>query len=227
MFCIYCEKDFSSKSALKKHIINKQCSFNKAWDVYQKLQACIISIEGNNNTSNINSNNINVSLNINIINPITKLNVSYIEKDDIKTIIDVITEYNKDGTKIPIEMLVGNVISDIIHNKDHPENHCVKYIKKRPASFSNTIEKDGKIINVVKNLKETSEMLCDPISLNLNKKFIECKRNLSKDDKALYSQELYIFDKQLKDKNMITKATKNVLKNSILNDPEMKVQKQN
>lgn len=31
-------------------------------------------------------------------------------------------------------------------------------------------------------------MLCDPISLNLKEKFIQCKKSLSKDDKALYSE---------------------------------------
>lgn len=45
----------------------------------------------------------------------------------MKNIIDLIQKNNNCISKIPIEMLVGNLISDIIHNKDHPENNCVKY----------------------------------------------------------------------------------------------------
>ena len=71
----------------------------------------------------------------------------------------------------------------IICNKEHPENHAVKYIKKKPPTYNSVIEDpEGNTVTVIKGLKDTCELLSDPILNKLKKKMIEFCKKYHKDD---------------------------------------------
>jgi hypothetical protein len=162
------------------HIINKKCSLDpeKLWDVYKKLTSNSKNITSGSTSTVINNGTIinNNIQNIQIINinPVNKLNVEYIGTNHMKNLIENYTQDNN--------LLLSGYIKNIIHNKDHPENHCVKYINKRPPTFENVIEQDGEEKVLLKNLKDSCELLSDPILKTLKKKITECKKNLKDDE---------------------------------------------
>ena len=221
MNCIYCDKTFTRKFTLKRHIMNKDCSLNtdKLWELQES------SLNKNTNTINnnttINGNVINGNVNINVIiqsNPISKLNVDYILPEKMKNLVE---KYDYDTSNL----LLSEYIKDIIHNKEHPENHSVKYLKKKPPTFSNTIENElGETINVIKNLKDSCELLSEPVLTNLKQKLRQCKKVFKNDDDFLnlYSDTVKEIYKEL-NKDVVKKALSTVLQTDILNDIEMKL----
>ena len=221
--CKFCSDNFSRKDALKRHIINKKCSFkntDKLWELHESLNTNPI-----NNHTTINGNVINGNVNINVIiqaNPISKLNVDYILPEKMKNLVE---KYDYDKSNL----LLSEYIKDIIHNKEHPENHSVKYVKKHPPTFQNTIENDeGKTINVIKNLKDSCELLSEPVLANLKQKLRQCKKVFKNDDDFLnvYSDTVKEIYKEL-NKDLVKKSLSTVLQTDILNDIEMKLNKTN
>lgn len=219
--CVYCNQTFTRKDNLRVHIINKKCSLDpeKLWDVYKKLTSNSKNITSGSTSTVINNGTIinNNIQNIQIINinPANKLNVEYIDTNHMKKLIE---NYTQDKSNL----LLSGYIKNIIHNKDHPENHCVKYINKRPPTFENVIEQDGEEKVLLKNLKDSCELLSDPILKTLRKKLRECNRNL-KDDEDFQDN----YEDTLKDiwqelnKEAVKNALSTVLKNDILNDIDM------
>jgi hypothetical protein len=55
-----------------------------------------------------------------------------------------------------------NYIKEMIHNKDHPENHSVRYIKKIPT-FQNTIKRMIKESMNVRNSKIVVNYYQEPV----------------------------------------------------------------
>lgn len=185
----------------------------------------------NNKCNNVN--NINMKIEI-IVNSINKLDVNYLEHNRMKEMIE---KYDNDKelkcgkdffSSDKVNLLLGDYIKDIICNKEHPENHAVKYIKKKPPTYNTCVEdQEGNTVTVIKGLKDTCELLSDPILNKLKKKMIEfCKKyhkdNLPEFDYSLYENAIKELKKEL-NKSNVKKALNSVLKNDILNNIEMKL----
>lgn len=126
--CYFCKNSFQRKYTLDRHLKENRCeSFKKmnALDIHNMLR-------NNNVNSNINVYNEKCTINninnihierIEIINPINNLDTKYIEPSKMKEFVD---EYNYPK----LNLLLGNYIKDIICNKNQPQNHSVKYVKR-------------------------------------------------------------------------------------------------
>ena len=209
-----------------------------------KLQEVLEEIEilktkfKNSNINNVHGNNNKIS-NINMkiefnINPITKLDLKHIEHsklreiiekyDDQKQIICAVDKFSNDK----LNMFLSDYIKDMICDSDYPENNAVKYIKKHPPTYNTHIEnQDGKTVCVIKGLKDTCELLTDPILDQLKVKLKEFIKKYKGDtepdfDYGLYENAIIELKKEL-NKNNVKKALKSVLKNDILNNIEMKL----
>jgi hypothetical protein len=230
--CVYCSSEFATKSTLKRHLVNKRCTFKvfledgeKAFEFIEKLnnikmgQVTPVTTNAQNiHNGSGNINIINVNLTVTPPNPVNKLNVDYIVPEKMK---DLVEEYNYPK----LGYLLSNYIKDMIHNKDHPENHSVKYIKKKPPTFQNTIENDeGETINVIKNLKDSCELLSEPVLANLKQKLRQCKKVFKNDAdfQNVYEDTVREIYKEL-NKDVVKKALSTVLQTDILNDIQMKI----
>ena len=175
-------------------------------------------INGNGNA--IITNNVNIKIEFNI-NPITKLETSHITPEYMKTLIE---EYDVKPDKV--NLLLGGYVKELICDPDHPENHVVKYLKKKTSTFSSTIEdKDGNKIHVIKGLKDTCELLSDPILDTLKKKLKEFLKKYKNNDNfnyAIYEETIKELRNEL-NKTNVKKSLSSVLQNDILNNIEMKL----
>lgn len=225
--CHLCLYEFSQKKNLIQHLSGKKCKSTLVNDwvrlnnlleeleVLKKYQNNIINspiIFGNNN------NNIKIEINI---NPITKLDISHIPPSEMKTMIEKYDDNNK-----KLNLLLGDYIKAMICDTEHPENQAVKYISKKPPTYNSIIESsDGKTVNVIKGLKDTCELLSDPILDQLKLKLKEClqtyKRDSNEFDYSLYEDALRELKNEL-NKSNVKKALSSVLKNDILQNIEMK-----
>ena len=249
--CNFCHNTFTQKHVLQRHIADDRCKsimikdLNKINDLIdeqkkeiERLKQQIITISGDHNNLLINSNNtnnINMKVEINI-NPISKLDTQYIEYVKMQHLIQEYDkdrfnlEYFKDGAKEKftgdkVNLLLSDYIKDMICNNEHPENHAVKYVKKNPPTFNTQLEdSEGNTISVIKGLKDTCELLSDPI---LDKLKVKMKEFIKKDtepefDYMLYENAIKELKKELNKKN-VKKALSSVLKNDILNNIELKL----
>jgi hypothetical protein len=209
--CIFCNEEFSRKGNLNKHLGDKRCKVDMI-----KLHEEVLSLRNNAlGNSMIGDSNIqnNITINIEkieIVNHIGNLDTSYIEPEKMKELVD---KYDK--TKL--NLLLGNYIKDIICNKDHPENHAVKYLKKKPPTFNNLIQDN---LNTIKGLKDSCELLEAPILEKLKEKLTEYIKDFKEDPNYDRKKAFGIWE-ELK-KGAVKKALSSVLQNDILNDLEMK-----
>ena len=222
LVCIFCNHSFTKKYNLTRHLNDKQCKAEMLQD-WVSLQNFILN-KCNNSSSVINNTNCNVingNVNINVIiqaNPISKLNVDYILPEKMKNLVE---KYDYDKSNL----LLSEYIKDIIHNKEHPENHSVKYVKKHPPTYQNTIENvEGETINVIKNLKDSCELLSEPVLANLKQKLRQCKKVFKNDAdfQNVYEDTVREIYKEL-NKDVVKKALSTVLQTDILNDINMKI----
>jgi hypothetical protein len=176
-----------------------------------------IQVNGNNNTINANTFVFNIN-----INPVTKLFLEHLEPQQMKHVIE---EYDKDSSKF--NLLFTNYLNTVLCDKNHPENHSIKYVKKYPPTFNSTHEDtDGKTINTIKGLKDTCDLLTDPLFDVLKKKLRECvklyKSNNADYDFDLYEDAIQAVQKELK-KDNVKKVLSSFLQNDILNNIDMKL----
>ena len=148
-----------------------------------------------------------------------------IEKyDDDKAIVGYKEKFNNDK----VNLLLSDYIKDIICDSSHPENHAIKYIKKKPPTYNALVEdSDGNTVSVIKGLKDTCELLTDPIldqlKIKLKEFIIKYKKDTQPDfDYFLYENAIRELKKEL-NKSNVKKALSSVLKNDILNNIEMKL----
>lgn len=241
IICDFCKNEYYQKSNLTKHLKDSKCKMfninnlvnilNEKNKIIEELKQQIVNINGNNNITNINSNNMKIEIHI---NPITKLDLNYIDTDKLK---DLIEKFD-DGKELinsmdkfnysQLNLLLSNYIKNMIYNSEHPENHSVKYIKKKPPTYNSIIEdNDGNTVSVIKGLKDTCELLTDPILDQLKIKLKEFIKKYKDDtepefDYMLYENAIKELKKELNKQN-VKKALSSVLKNDILNDIEMKL----
>lgn len=225
--CRFCNASYSRKESLMRHLRDNSCTVAKKMtliDFHNKIDELYkngIIINGNNNRTDINSHN---TFNINIqIQPITKLSLEHISPDKMKQVIET---YDNDKTKL--NFLLTEYLNGVLCDKEHPENHAVKYIKRYPPTFNSiTEDSEGNVITTIKGLKDTCEFLSDPVLDVLKMKLTECIKKYKKDDDINYDYELYEdaikeIRKELK-KDNIKKVLSNFLKNDLINNIEMKL----
>jgi len=251
--CEFCDNTFVQRCNLQRHLTDNKCKSTVTTNIIkihdliheqrinleekqkeiEKLKQQLCNISGDNNIVGNNNTNINMKIEINI-NPITKLDVSHIEHDKLKEIIeryDDSKEINNAKDKFnnnKVNLLISGYIKDMICDTDHPENHAVKYIKKYPPTYNTHVEdSNGNTVSVIKGLKDTCELLTDPILDQLKIKLKEFIKKYKKDtdptfDYILYENAIHELKKELNKKN-VQKALNSVLKNDILNNIEMKL----
>ena len=231
LICRFCNMSYTRKDHLMRHLNENRCKVAKTlslYDINEKLDELAIlksdiTISGNEN--NINSNNTNI-FNINInIQPIQKLSLGHVSTDLMKELIE---KYDDDLSQGSMNTLFSGYLSNVLCDKDHPENQAVKYLKKYPPTFNSVIEdREGNIINTIKDLNGTCELLSDPVLDLLKKKLREFTKKYHKDDQPDFDWELY--DKSIKElrkelnKGNVKKVLNSFLKNDILNNIEMKL----
>lgn len=217
--CFFCNEEFTRKSSLNTHLNDRRCKVDilKIHELHKEL----LTKPGNNiidSNANIGNNNTimeNVTIKIEIVNHIGNLDTSFIESGKMK---DLVEKYDKSKSNL----LLGEYIKDMICNKDHPENHAVKYIKKKPPTYNSLVEDiDGNLINVIKGLKETCELLEAPILEKLKEKLKEYIKDYKQDPKYDRKKAGEIWEEFKK--GDVKKALSSVFKYDILNDIEMKL----
>jgi hypothetical protein len=174
-----------------------------------------------------------------MINPINKLNL----KDNIQNNKNLIIKYEKHKHNCSDDLLqsmLSEYIKNLILNKNNPENHCIKYIKKKPPTYNIKIldENNNKPSCIIKKLHECPVILYEPIYKIIKK---QLKSLLYKsfnnnqddddddneeDDKLEYTNKtVHSLANQLAHHNgqkILMSSIKSVLHNNILFDKEMK-----
>lgn len=198
--CYICGNTFLQKKNLQRHLDDFRCKSYLLKDLSQLnnlLSKCNCEYI---NTDRIDKNSIN------------RLNI---EAGDIKQLIILYDEYYECKKMDRLNILLSNYIKDVICNK---ENNVIKYIKKKPPTYSFYIQNEnGSLIKEIKNLKDTCELLIDPIIQQLKIKLTNLKEDESF-DYELYNDIIIIFIKKCLNTSNIKRALKTVLQKDILNN---------
>lgn len=234
--CYFCKGEFSRKDNLQKHLKTGKCLVgnnmtlldfhNQISDLNEKINTSL-TISDSENTivqspnSTINNLSMNVKIEINV-NPINKLSIDHLAPEKMKELVEKL-----DCNSSKLNLLLSDYIKDIVCDPAHPENHAVRYIKKKPPTFNSVIEKNGETINTIKNLNDTCELLTDPILGQLKEKLREFLRKYKKETDPVFDYSFYEDTVQrLKielNKENVKKALNSVLQNDILNEIKMKL----
>jgi hypothetical protein len=231
--CNLCNVSFNTKSNLNRHINKETMCIDKKLlhELIEEKDKLIESLrkgDMSHNSGIIGDNNMYINVKIEI-NPITKLQVNHIETDKMKNLIEKYDDPKipKNSDKLNI-LLSGYIKEQLLCDDNHPENHAVKYIKKKPPTYNAIIEdSDGNTVNVIKGLKDTCELLSDPILDQLKVKLSEFIKKYKPDtdpefDYCLYEDAIKQLKKEL-NKTNVKKALSSVLQNDILNNIQMKL----
>lgn len=233
--CQLCNFEFKKKQSLQIHLNEKRCKSHLLENLYQ-LHQMIEDLRNNieqlksSQHQTINQSIIggekNTYINVKIeINPITKLEIAHIEPEKMKHLIEKYDD-NQDKTPEKLNLLLTDYIKDVICDKEHPENHAVKYIKKKPPTYNCIVEDtEGNTVTVIKGLKDTCELLSDPMLNTLKVKLKEFLKKYKEDeefDYSLYEDAIKQLRKEL-NKGTVKKALSSVLQNDILNNIQMKL----
>ena len=211
--CSLCGESFSYKKTLAKHLKEKKCKGEMLndlikLDTYIKtlLKRCegMVIVGDHNNQDK--SMHIKIEINV---NPITKLEIKHIDHLVMRNLIE---KYDGDNDKL--NSLLSDYVKNMICDASHPENNSIKYVTKRPPTFNSTIEDDdGKITTTIKGLKDTCEILSDPMLNTLNSKLKECLKAAKRDedfDYDMYEKGIKAIKVEL-NKDNVKKALKRKL----------------
>lgn len=227
--CLFCNTEFRDTVILKRHLNRKTPCIEliTLHERYEKLlkkntdNTTVDNSVGEVKNSIVSNGDHNQLMNIKIeinVNPVTNFNIDYLEPERMKELVQKL-----DCNSGKFNLLMSDYIKEIVCNKDHPENHSVKYVKKSPPIFSSVIEKDGETISVFKGLNDTCELLTDPILSKLKVKLKEFLKKYKKDEEYEYYEDTIDQLKKELNKDTVKKALNSVLQNDILNTIEMKL----
>ena len=207
-FCEFCNKNFSSKSHLTRHI-KLNCKAKKEKDK-EELSADkkeiaelkgqinkLIDKVGNKtyhthigNTTNNNKTETNNTLNLdNSVNNNVNLNV--FGKENMEMVTD---EIKKEMIKGPFKMM-PKLLEMIYFNKDHPENHTMKLVNKN-KDVMKIHDKDGwKLVDK----KDTIDYVLEDKNYAIDSYFEENEADFSKFVKKIYNNFRRLFDNRDKE----------------------------
>ncbi len=232
--CNLCSNEFGYKRNLSRHLANNSCKINckeldkKINELQKTIEELrlnqVVNITNINNIDNSinNTNNIDNSTNVNIvINPINEISLDYMDLNKIKNML-IDCDDNNDYNYILANLV--ELVEDILCDPNHTENHCVKYINKRPLTYD-TSHKDihGKIHSRILGLSGTISLIHKYIRDILKNKIDECKKINKKemkddmDDYQFTMNEIYRIIKEDSQK-----ITSDFLQNVLANKPEFK-----
>jgi hypothetical protein len=222
--CNICKAQFASMSNLNRHLskdvlcVDKKTIHELIGKLESERQVINNSIIGGENNTYIN---IKIE-----INPANRLNTDYISPDKMKNLIEKYEDFSSEKSPEKLNLLLSDYIKDVMCDSQHPENHAVKYIKKKPPTYNCLVEDpDGNTVSVIKGLKDSCELLSDPILNTLKGKLRECLNQFRDDDSfdfSLYESAIRQLRQEL-NKQTVKKALSSVLQNDILNDIQMKL----
>jgi transcription elongation factor Elf1 len=251
IICLFCNKSYNKKTTLDKHLSSNSCKasiLNNQMELHNFIMNYAKTVNNYKEctiTDNSITNNINNTINIKIeLQPVSDLNkilsndeaiYNLIEKyDDIKKLKNDEQFKNVKDVKF----LLSDYLKTNLCDESKPENHCIKFVSKNPPSYSITEKKDidGEIITVIRGLKDSVDLLSDPVlnalkkTLNKfertikleNKKEEETREYITKYDYAMYDTTIKALKNELNKKN-VQNALKQFLKHEILNDINMKI----
>ena len=219
------EKQKKENGTLKKEIESQKVTIKDQNKLIKDLQEQLQNSQKIIN-SHVNSHNMNNSNNVNIIIqvlPIDKLNLDYIKKEDLQVMFD---KLNKDQSG-NMELVLKNYIRSILSNPDHPENHAVKYTKKDPPMFSTLVTENDTQKHVVNDLKDTCDLISEPLIEHMMKKIKSSWREFCQDPDFDETMDINLMD-ALKDKlknENVRKILKRYLRSDILENVQMKIEK--
>lgn len=224
--CQICNYNFKKKQYLNRHLNEKRCK-SPLLDDWMSLHSLLEHLRNQNQQNNNNNNNRDISMN-NIemnINSICSLELDYIQPEEMKKIVEKFDQVQYNNPSY-LQILLSDYIKNMIHDKEHPENHVVKYIRRRPPTFNCRIQdEDDNVIEVLRELKEASEVLSDPILTIIKskfKEFLKKYRHHEEFDYDLYEDTIQHMHKEL-NIDTIKKSISYVLRIDILNDVQMKL----
>ena len=164
----------------------------------------------------VNHITIKSDINNNMINPINKLNL----KDNMENNRNLIIKYEKHKHNCSDDLLqsmLAEYIKNVIQNKNNPENHCIKYIKKKPPTYNIVIlDQNNKKTCIIKKLHECPVILYEPICKIIKKQLRLLLYKSSSND----NDE----DEEDEDNNMeYTNSTVHSLANQLVNHHGQKI----
>ena len=180
----------------------------------------------NKNSSSVNNiqiDNININFQINV-NSINNINIKHIDETQM---FSLIADYDRDGSRI--NDLLANYMAKLLCDRKYPENHCVKYLRKNPPTFSSKIvDKLGNQMQYTGGLVSTYGVLTDPILNILRTQVRKCKNYVYNEEQDLDENGIYedTFDNiltYLNNNENIKKALSMFLKDHILGNDNMKI----
>lgn len=201
-FCYMCEQSFTRKTSLERHLNDKRCK-SPLLDDFVLLNEFIRNLKQKSAPEPALASVLEP---ISKINDINSLNLSYITPHHIKPLMET---YDID--------LLEEYISNIIYNKERPENHIVKYNTRYPPTF--------KCDSSILVLQDTKEKLTESITKIIRRHITRCLKFYKDDeDEEDFVEEYEKKKKRPIDKDLprdVSKCIKKIL-NKILYDPEMK-----
>lgn len=222
--CNICKTSFTNRSNLNRHLSKETLCIDK-----KSLHDLIGKLEGEKQTiyNSIVGGEKNTYINIKVeINPVNRLSTEHIPANKMKTLIEKYEDFSSEKSPEKLNLLLSDYIRDVMCDTEHPENHAVKYIKKKPPTYNCLVEnEDGNTVSVIKGLRDSCELLSDPILSTLKMKLRECLaqfRNDEEFDFSLYETAIKQLRQEL-NKTNVKRALSSVLQNDILNDIQMKL----
>ena len=242
--CCFCNKKFSNKFTLERHLstnsckasllqnqlqlynfVNSQCS-----NAIKNYKDCIVHDNSTNNT-----NNINIKIEITPISEISLKNEEALyemikQYSSIEKIKNEQSYKHVDGVKF----IFSDFLKSQLCDPNNPEKQPIKYLSKNPPSYQ-IVEKrnlDGDIITIIRGLKDSVDILSNPVLDALQKALRSFEKILIKEDREnpeeskydypLYDITIKALKNELNKKNVQT-ALKQFLKHELLNNINMKM----
>ena len=251
-FLCICNKKFNKKFNFERHLASNACKgiclpsdVKTQLDIYNIIEKHSIN---KNNSKNININNSNINsnnvINININIPLAELTFKNTE-DSLYEMIENYFEIQNIKNEVEfnnvkdVKFLISDYLKTNLCDKLKPELHCIKYVSKYPPSYNISEKRDinGDIINTIRGLKDSVDLLSDPILKNIKKALHSFERILiienkkaSEDgmidslkyDYTLYDTTIKALKNELNKKN-VQAALKQFLKHDLLHNINMKI----
>jgi len=217
--CPFCAKDFFQKSNMEKHLKNAKCT---VLPTLSQFEIYTLMCQWGQDTKPNNKPKVSTSSEQHKANPISQASATHISVERMRNLIE---KYDTPDGKSKLGLLLSDYIRDILCNKDHPENHVVKYVRLKPPTFHVvSLGENGDTLTSIKGIKDTCDVLTTPLFQLLKAKLKECLRCIKHDptfDFDIYEEGIKNLKSDLNE-GIVKKVIGNILRYDIVNDHYMK-----